>query len=70
MSFYDVVTLKSAADLIERNAGALKACNTTCVSTRGIAARVRWDSQQDRRQYEREMKIAVRLRAMAREVRK
>ena len=57
--------LLDAAQLIENNAEDLKSCATVQRIIAGKPPRTRWDSPGDRRAYERETRLARRLRELA-----
>lgn len=58
--------LRQAAQLIENGADSLKASSSVEELYRGKPSKLRWDSAADRKTYEREKKIAARLRDLAR----
>lgn len=57
--------LRDTAQLIENGAESLKSTSTITVNVRGKPPVVKWDSVVDRLTYEREKKMAARLRDLA-----
>lgn len=65
MNASDRKLLRDAAQLVENNAEDLKASSAVTLKARGKPSQLRWDSAADRKTYEREKKIAARLRDLA-----